>query len=545
MTKMQGRLGALTLGIVLAGTLFSGSPAVAASGPKAPPPLDAPRCAALVGTAIDADRIDLPTTGAVVTSATWFVDQASGAQCRVIGEIAPVDQAAPVIEFQVNLPVSWNGRALQFGGGGYDGTLVTATGRYPQQPAGQPTPLQQGFVTLGSDGGHKGVGFDASFGLNDEALRNYGQESIKKTHDAAMVLIGLAYGDEPDWFYFAGFSQGGHEALDAAGRYPKDYDGVIAGTPAYNVTMMHAGIGSMYRDALYPDGGVGWINPTERALVVNSVYAACDPIDGLADGLISDTEGCLGAFDIESLRCEGGVDLGDGCLSDAQIETVNLIAAGKDLGFEIAGNSLAAPGPILTGGTYTVFGLGTAPQPNNPMNGTEAFQYTVLDAISKYIITRDPTLDTPNWDLEPWIPRIQEVGEIMDTTDVSFQQAYAKKVKVLLYTGLSDDGISPYNTIQFYDRLVADLGERKVDDILRFYTIPGFSHGFGPFNASLESLPALMAWVEHGEEPGQLTVSDTNSATLGRTRPLCEYPSWPRYDGGDPADAASFTCVTG
>ena len=500
-------------------------------------------CAALVGTTIAASSIDLPTTGATVKTATWAVETGGG-QCRVVGDIHPVDPTAPAIEFQVNLPENWNERALQFGGGGYDGSLVTGLGHYRQQPADQPTPLQQGFVTLGSDGGHKGVGFDASFGLNDEALLNYGQQSIKKTHDAAMVLIERAYGTDPVYFYFAGFSQGGHEALDAAGRYSKDYDGVVAGTPTFNVTMMHAGIGSMYRDALYRDGGVGWINPTERALIVSSVYAACDPIDGVADGIISDTEGCLDAFDIQSLRCADGADTGDTCLSDAQIETVGLIAAGKDLGFEIAGNSFAAPGPILTGGTYDRFGLGTEPQPHNPMNGTEAFQYTVLDAVSKYIITRDTTLDTPNWQLDEWIPRIQEVGQIMDTTDVSFQQAYAKKVKVLMYTGMADDGVSPYNTIQFYDGLVADLGQKKVDTFLRFYTVPGFSHGFGPFSASFDSLTVLRAWVEDGVEPGQLTVTDTNAATQGRTRPLCEYPTWPRFDGGDPASASSFTCVS-
>ena len=54
----------------------------------------------------------------------------------------------------------------------------------------------------------------------------------------------------------------------------------------------------------------------------------------------------------------------------------------KMAGFEIAGNSFAAPGPILTGGTYNVFGLGTAPQPHNPMDGTEAFQYTVAESTS-------------------------------------------------------------------------------------------------------------------------------------------------------------------
>ncbi len=177
------------------------------------------------------------------------------------------------------------------------------------------------------------------------------------------------------------------------------------------------------------------------------------------------------------------------------------------------------------------------------MDGTQAFQYTVLDAVSKYIITRDPTLDTLHWNLADWEDRIQEVGQIMGTTDVSFQQAYAKKVKILLYTGTADDGISPYNTIQLYDRLVDDLGERKLHKFLRFYTVPGFSHGFGPFVPSVDLLGALMAWVEDGEAPGQLTITDTNTATAGRTRPLCEYPSWPKFTGTDPNSADSFTCV--
>ena len=195
---------------------------------------------------------------------------------------------------------------------------------------------------------------------------------------------------------------------------------------------------------------------------------------------------------------------------------MNLIAGGKDLGFEIAGNSFSAPGPILTGGTYDRFGLGTEPQPHNPMNGTEAFQYTVLDAISKYIITRDTTLDTPNWDLEPWIPRIQEVGQIMDTTDVSFQQAYAKKVKVLMYTGLADDGVSPYNTIQFYDRLVAQTsGRRRWTSSCGSTPCPASATGSGRSAASFDSLTVLRAWVEDGVEPGQLTVADTNAATAG------------------------------
>ena len=56
-----------------------------------------------------------------------------------------------------------------------------------------------------------------------------------------MAVIKKAYGSAPERFYFIGGSQGGHEALDAAARYPQDYDGVVAHYPAYNVTMLHLG----------------------------------------------------------------------------------------------------------------------------------------------------------------------------------------------------------------------------------------------------------------------------------------------------------------
>ena len=125
---------------------------------------------------------------------------------------------------------------------------------------------------------------------------------------------------------------------------------MVAGTPTYNVTMMHAGHGSVYRDALYADGGAGWVNPAKQALLVDAVYTTCDPIDGLSDGIISDTEGCLDTFDVETLRCADGADLGDTCLSDAQIATLDTLASDNDLGFEIAGNSVAARFPVYNGG---------------------------------------------------------------------------------------------------------------------------------------------------------------------------------------------------
>jgi feruloyl esterase len=50
--------------------------------------------------------------------------------------------------------------------------------------------------------------------------------------------------------------------------------------------------------------------------------------------------------------------------------------------------------------------------------------------------------------------------------------------------------------------------------------------------------------VTNGKPPGAQVISDTNTATLGRTRPLCEFPAYPRYNGsGDINQASSFSCV--
>ncbi|HEY0341914.1 MAG TPA: tannase/feruloyl esterase family alpha/beta hydrolase, partial [Steroidobacteraceae bacterium] len=168
--------------VALAGALLGVSHVACADTPATKA---AQACAALVGFRIPASAIGLPTTGATVEKAVVVPpaagDTTGGEYCAVGGTISPVSSSAPGIEFQVNLPSHWNEKALQMGGGGYDGTLVPATGLASLQPADTPTPLQQGYVTLGSDGGHKGgPGFDGRFGLNDEALLNYGKESVKK-----------------------------------------------------------------------------------------------------------------------------------------------------------------------------------------------------------------------------------------------------------------------------------------------------------------------------------------------------------------------------
>jgi len=513
--------------------------------------IEAAVCASLQGLTIPSSAIGLPTSGAVVQTAA-AVNAADGGNvngsfCKVVGVVKPVHAGSPNLEFEVNLPLMWNRRALQMGGGGYDGTLVTGLTEFRLQPTDAGTPLEQGYVTLGSDGGHKGsASFDGTFGLDDEALINFGKQSVKKTHDAAMAVIRKAYGRAPARFYFIGGSQGGHEALDAAARYPDDYDGVVAHFPAYNVTLLHLGSLNVGR-ALYAENGAAWINQKKTQLIGNAVQSACDGLDGAKDGIISNVGACTNAFDVKTLRCANGVDTGDTCLSDAQLRAVATITSDYRPGFPIAGMDTFPKWALLEGAPFQGRSdFGQVPQPSNPLSGKEPLLYSAGDQTVKFIITRDPTFDTMTFDPTQHRAQTVRAATIMDVTDVSLEKFRAKGGKILMTHGTADDFITPHNSIAYYRRQVAQFGQAKLDAFMRFYLIPGLGHGFGAFNAKFDSLGALREWVEHGKAPSGLTAVDGNTGpTAGRTRPLCEFPAWPKFTGaaGTENQAASFTCV--
>lgn len=508
-------------------------------------------CAALIGMSIPASKIGLPTTGAVIGTARLVPPGASnpnGEYCEAKGFILPASPDAPKMEFEVNLPTVWNRKALQFGGGGFDGVLVTGLAHAALQPASGRTPLGQGYVTLGSDGGHKGAaGFDGTFALNDEALLNFGQQSVKKAHDAAMAVITARYGSAPKRFYFIGASQGGHEALDAAARYPADYDGVVANYPAYNVTMLHLGSWNVGK-ALYESGGAGWLNPAKTKLLTDAVYAACDSLDGAKDGIISHVKGCNKQFNIATvrarLRCADGKDSGDTCLSDPQIAAVEKITSPFRPGFAIAGSDEFARWALLEG---ALFGgpssLGSRPSPANPPTMADPLLYNAGSGTIKYVITRQPAFDPLTFKPEEWKERVQQSGRIMDVTDIDLTPFRRKGGKIIMTHGTIDDFITPHNSEAYYERQLARHGKANLDAFLRFYVIPGFGHGFGLFSARYDGLEMIDRWVETGRAPDRPIAMDGNK-DAHRTRPMCEFGSWPRYRGtGSAQSAASFTCA--
>src|SRR5260370_11652486 len=279
-------------------------------------------CAELNGTSIPASEIGLPTSGRDVTTTTVAATATMGEYCKASVAIHPVDKTAPDILAQVNLPAGWNGKACMQGGGGYDGSIPNTTVNFTNGPVGKPAPLARGYATFSSNSGHRGNGLgsqDGSFALNAEALHNFAGDALKKTRDAAIYLIVQHYGRRPSRSYFVGGSSGGREALWVVQNTPNDFDGAVSMYPAWNAASLDLQFGRITRALAKPGA---YPNPKKQLVWVKAVIAACDQLDGLADGLVSNVAACH--FNPQTVRCPGGADTGDTCLSDAQIAAVRV-----------------------------------------------------------------------------------------------------------------------------------------------------------------------------------------------------------------------------
>ncbi|MFJ5382857.1 tannase/feruloyl esterase family alpha/beta hydrolase [Cupriavidus sp. CER94] len=529
----------------------------AGPAPAAPALSALEACNALNSASLPASSLALASGGATVSKATLIAADAPGNRlgeyCQVRGAIAPVDASASSIQFAVNLPTQWNGKGIQFGGGGFDGTLIDGTETVRFALPGDPAPLSRGYATWGDDSGHQSSSItDGRFATNDEQLANYGGDTLKKTHDVAIALITQRYGKAPARAYFLGTSTGGRDALRYIQRWPADYAGVIANEPALNYTGTRLSNVAVGR-ALYLNGGAGWLNINKTLMVQKAAMDACDTLDGVADKVVSNVEGCrVGAMQVlASLRCAGGADTGDTCLSDAQIATVKTIEQPLQLGYPLANGVTVAGGynlmeGALVAGPFTTRDLGTRAVPGNPATTADANMYVTGDQWVKYFVTRNATFDALTFDpASPgsWTSRVQAVSALTDATNPDLSAFLAKGGRLIMLHGLADEVISPNSTIAWYKAVISQVGQAAVDQGIRFYTVPGMGHGTGSFLPAWNSLTALENWVEMGVAPGTREVMDTNAGTYGRTRPLCQYPSWPRYKGTGSVDAAiNYTC---
>lgn len=534
-------IGSSALGVALAAAISLPAMAQTAS-------ISQETCEALTGLDLPADRIELETSGGTVDTAEWVQSDAHGAYCKVLGSIDPVDPEAWPILWQANLPSNWNGKAIQYGGGGYNGTIPNALRPVQLGLSTTATPLALGYITFSGDSGHPPEDDGgAAFARNAEALVNYGYAHIKKTLDAMTIVAAETYGEPARRVYFSGGSTGGREGLTAAMRWPQSYDGIITYYPTAHFMGLRLW-GAALADAIYSDDSAGWFPPEIVEAIADQAVALCDPLDGAEDGLVSNPAACreISGSIIEDLRCSEGDDPAL-CLNQTQIDQViGVYHEGYTLPYELGGlsgypgyNSLE--GVVMNIGTQPEF-INPPPSGPNAHHVNRAFQF-----VSNFVDTSED-FDLLEFDIQnpgEHQQRLVELAEMIGATATDWSAFSEAGGKIIWVHGTDDPSVTPWSSVEMVERIRADMGDEAVDEFLRFYVVPGLAHGGGRFNPQIDTLAALDNWVENGVPPaGLIMVDATDSETRGRTRPVCEYPAFPKYNGdGDIDQASSFHCA--
>ena len=456
----------------------------------------------------------------------------------MLGAIHPVDRNAPDINFEVNLPSTWNHKTLQFGGGGLNGVLLPALGNV----GGFTSALARGFAVVSTDSGHRGRNaIDARFGSDQQAKLDFASQAVARTSHEAKSLLQRYYGSPPDYSYFMGCSTGGREAMMAAQRLPLDFDGVVAGNPSFNLTRIAANqiwsLQTLTRIAPKDDAGRPQLHKAFTDVQLKGLSAAivqqCDALDGLRDGMINDFQACK--FDPHSQVCGGPQAAGSAqCLSVAQADALGEVFGGAH---NSRNESLYGRYPFDTGiaaPAWRSMHLGSATSP--PANATLG-----RDTLREFSLTpADPNFDPYTFNFDHDLARTDETASLNDAVGTLLSTFAGRGSKMIVYHGLSDQAMATGALTNWYDRLTPrDAAGPQA--YARLYLIPGMTHCAGGASTDqFDMLTAIQAWVEKGQAPERVVAS--GKAFPGVTRPLCPYPKVARYDGGDVNEAHSFSC---
>jgi hypothetical protein len=482
-----------------------------------PGPADAHKSTSVTPVMACADVTGLDLPGVTIRSATVATTGAPKPYCAVVGTIAPADTIV------LRLPTEgWTLRYLQTGCGGLCGN---ATIGYTQAATCQPI-VDGTIASATTDMGHQGLNDGSWAAGNPQAQIDFAYRGVHVTAQVAKAIITKFYGRAPAYSYFDGCSDGGREALMEAQRYPDDFDGIAAGAPASNIvvqnTFHHAWNVVANKDA---DGNYILL-ADKLPLIHAAVLAACDKLDGVADGVLDDPRNCR--FDPYTLVCADSAT----CLTKAQAAVVRKLHEGA---IDAHGNRLEQEISHEWGSEldWTLF-VPTA-------QGQTTFSETIALSFLRYLAyfnVADPDYQLTDLAFTKssfW--RTVQTSSYLSATDPDLSRFRRGGGKLILWHGWSDQHISPQATLEYYQAM------GHTSDFARLYLFPGVAHcggGVGP--STFDVLTPVMNWVEKGNAPLTIVASTEDGA---RTRPVYPYPVVARYDGSGSTDqAANFVPFT-
>jgi len=537
-----------------------------------------------VGTSVPASSIGEPVGSVKLYEPRWVeATDATPAYAVVEGSIFPVDPQGWPINFRVILPAVWSQRSMQAGGGGMNGTITVREGRNPL--------VNKGYALYGSDSGHQagGMGFGGGnqkplasgptsgdeWAPNDEAIINMGYMQMKKTHDAAMVIMERLYGKRPAYNYYVGTSHGGLEAITVAQRYPKDYNGIIANVPIVSFSSLMLAP-ELIRIQEIPQKN--WVTPAKVNAIRAEFLRQCDKLDGLADGIINNYMAARAIFNVNdgigtkdpwaALRAPNNVDPDpndkseSAKLTNEQIKTMEFAYSSYKFATPLA-NGVKSFGMWLPTTEPDGFGMiagqrfkgqeGAAE--NAPMHGSLGTL-----GVTGFLLQDIKANPLDYVEGGKWNKRRELLSSWLDSTNPNLAAFYKNGGKMIVTIGTMDNIASSGAQLDYYQSLLDKMGRSTVDKFARLFVVPQAGHGLSaraykvngegkPVDAKNiaspngdDNMDLLVNWVEHNQAPAKTLVVDTKGR-IGQKQEgagylLCSYPNYPKYVSG-PADQVS------
>lgn len=509
---------------------------------------------------------------------------------------APVSVYTYAINWAARLPDAWNSKFFMPGGGGLNGSVPNTTANLSLGYA----------TAANDSGHSNAVNNDpdaaatGAFATDFRARTDFAYRAIDVTTQTAKALVKAYYTKRPAYSYFQGCSMGGREALMVTQKLPIYFDGSVSGDPGFKLVTMstHEVYDAQVLAQLATTLGLVSVNNLPLAsntftnqdlqLISNAVLDACDGMDGVADGMVGNFHQCTTRVvrpKLHALQCAGAKS--PSCLLPAQIDAIEKIYAGPptrrpngkptyygwmwDPGIAGCTSAVDCNTPtatnIATGWRSWKIGSFQA-NPATATNNALDFTGGAGGALSSVLAPTPPIVPAPvaneglfkqliNYDLDDYAARI-----FMTTPDFpvsSYRQlevdspnrsAFKRHGGKLIITQPQSGGpFSPLAMIDWYRKMNQFEGGSSrnfepVQSFARLFMQPGAQHcGGGPSTSSFNAFASIVDWVENGNAP-ETILSTAPAATPwpGRTRPLCPYPAYARYRGGDINLASSFEC---
>ncbi|OLN81214.1 Tannase 2 [Colletotrichum chlorophyti] len=448
-----------------------------------------------------------------------------------------------------------------------------------------------GGLSYGAAGGATDAGYDAfsnsydevvlygNGSINWDATHMFGYQALGEMTQVGKFVAKGIYGlgaEDKLYTYYEGCSDGGREGMSQVQRWGEEYDGVIAGAPAFRFAQQQ--VLHVYSSAVektqdyYPP-------PCELDKIVNSTIAACDGLDGRVDGVISRTDLCKLQFDLKSIVGESyycaeknSTSLGFG------FNKMKRQAQGSTTSYQPAQNGTVTEQGIAVAqaiyvGVFNSKGeraylswqigseLGDAATVYN--SETNAWELSIPSTGGEYVTKFVQLLDLDNLSdlnnvaydtLVEWMNTgMIRYLDSLQTTLPDLTPFQSSGGKLLHYHGESDSSVPAASSVHYwqsvrsimYPNATDEDALKSLEDWYQFYLIPGAGHcnsnSLQPGPYPRNNMDIMIDWVENGNKPRRLnaTVTSSTNVNAGETQMLCQWPTRPLWSG----NSSAFDCV--